>query len=100
MIELATWKGPIEKEGYYDVYCHVEKINLNRRRRKTKKSDYNFRVYHEGGIEKVHLTDGDMENGWNYLGTYFITPYTAKVELSNKSVGSMVFADAIKWVEN
>lgn len=97
---IATWTGPMEKEGYYDVYCHVEKINMNRRRRETKKSDYNFRVYHEGGVENINLTDGDMENGWNYLGTYFITPSTAKVELSNKSVGSMVFADAVKWVEN
>ena len=96
---IATWTAPIQTEAYYDVYCHLEKINLSRRRQ-TKKSDYNFRVYHESGVENVHLTDGDIENGWNYLGTYFITPSTAKVELSNKSVGSMIFADAVKWVEN
>ncbi|MBC8319192.1 MAG: hypothetical protein H8E34_00550 [Bacteroidetes bacterium] len=96
---LAIWTAPIKHDAYYDVYCHVEKINVNRRR-ETKKADYNFRVYHEGGFEKIHLTDGDLENGWNYLGTYFITPATAMVELSNKSVGTMVFADAVKWVEN
>ncbi len=96
----ATWNGPINNEGYYDVYCHIEKINLNGRRRQTKKADYNFSVHHEGGIDNINLTDGDVENGWNYLGTYYITPSTAKVEFSNKSVGSMVFADAVKWVEN
>ena len=97
----ATWNAPIDHNAYYDVYCHVEKININtRRNRDNKKADYNFSVYHEGGVENINLTDGDMENGWNYLGTYFITPETGKVVLSNKSVGSMVFADAIKWVEN
>jgi len=95
----ATWTGPIEHDAYYDIYCHIEKININRRR-ETKKADYNFKVFHQGGVEKIHLTDGDLENGWNYLGTYFITPSTAKVELSNESVGTMVFADAIKWIEN
>ncbi|HJN05676.1 MAG TPA: hypothetical protein QF480_03600, partial [Bacteroidales bacterium] len=98
----ATWTAPIKNNGYYDVYCHVEKINVNfsNMGRRSKKSDYNFKVYHEGGVEKIHLTDSDLEDGWNYLGTFFITPSTAKVELSNSSVGPMIFADAIKWIEN
>jgi len=95
----STWTAPIDHDAYYDVYCHIEKININRRR-DAKKADYNFKVFHEGGIEQINLTDGDMENGWNYLGTYFISPSTAKVELSNKSAGAMIFADAIKWIEN
>jgi len=41
-----------------------------------------------------------LEKGWNYLGSFYITPETAKVELSNKTVGSYLFADAIKWVED
>ena len=96
---VAKWEAPLDEEGYYDIYFHIEKINVNRRRQ-TKKSDYNFKVYHEGGVEEMNFTDGDMENGWNYMGTYFITPETAMVELSNESVGSMVFADAVKWVKN
>ena len=96
---IASWTTPITDAAYYDVYCHVEKINISHRR-ETKKADYNFKVYHEGGVEDINLTDGDLDNGWNYLGTFFIVPPTAKVELSNKSVGSMVFADAIKWVKN
>lgn len=99
--QVASWKAPLTSEGYYDIYFHVEKINITRQwQRETRKADYNFKVYHEGGVEDVHLADSDVENGWNYLGTYFVTPYTAKVELTNKSVGTMVFADAVKWVEN
>jgi ABC-type transport system involved in multi-copper enzyme maturation permease subunit len=97
---IATWNANIETDGYYDVYCHIEKIHVNRRHNQSKKADYNFAVHHQDGVEKINLTDGDLENGWNYLGTYFITPSTGKVELSNKSVGSMIFADAIKWVKN
>jgi len=96
---IAQWKAPINHDAYYDVYCHIQKVNVSWRR-EAKKTDYNFSVYHEGGVEKINLTDSDMENGWNYLGTYFITPSTGKVELINRSVGGMVFADAIKWVEN
>lgn len=95
----ATWIAPINNNAYYDVYCHIEKINVSSRGR-SKKSDYNFKVYHQGGVEKIHLTDSDLEDGWNYLGTFYITPSTAKVELSNSSVGPMIFADAIKWIEN
>jgi len=34
---------------------------------------------------------------WEHI---LLPPSTAKVELSNESVGTMVFADAIKWIEN
>ncbi len=100
--KVATWDAPVAEKGYYDVYFHTEKININwsRSRRQTKKSDYNFTVYYEGGKDELNFTDADVENGWNYMGTWFITPETAKVELSNKSVGPMVFADAVKWIKN
>ena len=98
---IAKWEAPLADPGYYDVYYHVGKVHISYwNRREQKKADYNFKVYHQGGVEDIHLTDGDVDDGWNYLGTFFITPETAKVELSNKSVGSMVFADAVKWVKN
>ncbi len=94
----AIWNAPLDHLGQYDVYCHIEKINV-RRRRATKKSNYNFKVYHEDGMEEITMSDEELENGWNYLGTFFISPSNAKVELTNKSIGEMIFADAIKWVE-
>ena len=95
----ATWKAPLESDGQYDVYCHVEKINVNRRG-SAKKSNYNFKVYHEDGMDEITLSDEELEDGWNYLGSFFVTPSTAKVELTNKSIGEMIFADAVKWVKN
>jgi hypothetical protein len=95
----AVWNAKLPEGAFYDVYCHLEKINI-RRRNQTRKSDYHFKVYHADGVEEVHLTDEELENGWNYLGSYFINPENAKVELANKSIGRMVFADAMKWVKN
>lgn len=95
----ASWKAPITDAAYYDVYCHIEKMNI-RSRRYRKQPSYNFIIHHEGGTEEITMTDEELELGWNYLGTFFITPETAKVEMTNKSAGGMVFADAIKWIEN
>ena len=93
----AIWSAPIENDGQFDVYCHIKKLNS---RRANRKSNYNFKVYHDGGIQEFTLSDEELEDGWNYLGTFFISPSNAKVELTNKSIGDMIFADAIKWVKN
>ena len=95
----AVWKATLPEGAFYDVYCHLEKINI-RRRNQNRKSDYNFKVYHEDGVEEINLSDEELEDGWNYLGSFYINPESAKVELSNKSIGQMIFADAIKWVKN
>ncbi len=97
----AIWTAELKNSAQYDVYCHIEKIEQwGRRRGQQKKTDYNFKVYHESGVEEINKSDQELENGWNYLGTFFITPENAKVEMNNKSTGSFLFADAIKWVEN
>ncbi len=94
---MAIWHANLSESSFYDVYFHIDKISMGRRYRK---SDYNFRVYHEDGIEEINLADEELENGWNYLGSFFISPESARVELSNKSVGQLIIADAIKWVKN
>ncbi|MCK7528842.1 MAG: hypothetical protein MZV64_70455 [Ignavibacteriales bacterium] len=96
---LAKWNADLPSGAYYDVYCHIEKINIEWDRDK-RKSNYNFRIYHDDGMDDITLADEELENGWNYMGTFYISPENAKVELTNKSVGKMVFADAIKWVRN
>lgn len=96
----ATWKAEITESAYYDIYCHIEKINSNRRRGRNSLASFNFIIHHEDGIEDITLLDKDVENGWNYMGTFFITPETSIVDMTNKSKGSMISADAIKWVKN
>jgi ABC-type transport system involved in multi-copper enzyme maturation permease subunit len=94
----VKWSANLQQGAYYDVFCHTAKINVYWGRDK-RKSSYNYRVYHDDGVEDITLTDEELDSGWNYLGTYYISPENAIVELTNKSVGRMVFADAIKWVK-
>ena len=95
---LAQWNADLLSDGYYDVYCSIDKIDIEWDR-DNRKTNYNFKIYHNDGIEDLTLSDEELEIGWNYMGTFFISPENARVELTNKSVGKMVFADAIKWVK-
>jgi ABC-type transport system involved in multi-copper enzyme maturation permease subunit len=95
---LAQWNADLPSDGYYDVYCSIDKIDIEWDRDK-RKTNYNFKIYHNDGIEDITLSDEELEIGWNYMGTFYISPENARVELTNKSIGKMVFADAIKWVK-
>jgi ABC-type transport system involved in multi-copper enzyme maturation permease subunit len=94
----ALWKTPLQEGGFYDIYFHYITIEMDRHD-KRKTGNYSFTVFHDGGAEKLTMTFDEKENGWTYLGSYFISSGSGKVELSNKSTGDAVFADAIKWVK-
>jgi hypothetical protein len=93
----ATWKTALPKEGSYDIYYYVDRVDIGWRRN-NRSTNYNLTVYHDNGADKINQTTENVEPGWNYLGTWHISSDTAKVEVSNKSNGDMVFADAVKWV--
>jgi hypothetical protein len=95
----ATWKAALPEKTTYDVYFFLDKVNLGWRRT-NKTPDYNFTIYHDNGTEIINRSTEEIDLGWNYLGTFFISTDTAKVELSNKTIGDMIFADALKWVIN
>ncbi len=92
----AMWKANLKESGFYDIYFYYTKIDNNWREQKSKET-YVYQVSHDGGIEKVSVSE--LDNGWNYLGSFYISAGQAKVELSNKTGGEMVFADAIKWIK-
>lgn len=96
---LVRWNADLPAAGYYDVYCYILKFNVQWGRQK-RKPNYHFTIYHDDGMDEIVLQDGELDEGWNYIGTFYISPENAKVELNNQSVGNMVFADAIRWVKN
>ncbi|MFN8207897.1 MAG: hypothetical protein U0T82_10890 [Bacteroidales bacterium] len=96
---VASWKTPLTRKGSYDVFFYLDKVTMMWRRT-NKTSDYNFLVYNDGGVEKINYSTENADEGWNYLGTFSITSDTARVELTNKSNGDIIFADAVKWVIN
>ncbi len=97
--QVATWNVPIKKAGYYDVYYHLYKMRPRGRNRDEDKGNYNFTIYGDDGPEEAALDVQAAESGWNHLGSYYFSPDTAKIQLSNKTQLRMVFADAVKLVE-
>ncbi|MCE4563727.1 hypothetical protein INQ51_05345 [Maribellus sp. CM-23] len=97
--QVATWNVPVQKAGYYDVYFHLYKMRQRGRDRGEDKGNYNFIIHGDDGPEEVALDIPNAETGWNHLGSFYFSPDTAKIELSNKTQLRMVFADAVKIVE-
>ncbi|MBN1790200.1 MAG: hypothetical protein JW830_06875 [Bacteroidales bacterium] len=95
----AYWKAALPAKGSYDIYYYIDKVNVGWRRT-NKSPDYNLVVYHDNGVDKVNQVTENVDHGWNYIGTWYISSDTGKIELSNKSNGDIVFADAVKWVLN
>jgi hypothetical protein len=61
--------------------------------------DFHYKIYHDEGVEEITLDYENAEPGWNKLGTYYLSPDTVKVMLTNLSAGRAVIGDAIKWVK-
>jgi hypothetical protein len=95
----ASWTATLPEKGSYDVYYHIDRVNIGWRRN-NRSSNYNLSIYHDNGVDKIDHSTENTDIGWNYLGTWYISSDTGRVELSNKSSGDMIFADAVKWVLN
>lgn len=96
--QKASWKIPVTKAGYYEVYYHLYKTRSFNRNRREEKGSYHFTITGADGSEEATLEVQNAENGWNHLGTFYLSPEKATVELSNKSELRFVFADAVKAV--
>ena len=66
---------------------------------KTLYKDMHYKIYHDEGVEEITVDFENAEAGWNMLGRYYLSPDSAKVELTNQSSGRMVIGDAVKWVK-
>ncbi len=98
--QKATWNVPIKEGSYYDIYYHVYKAqDFRRGQSSSEKGEYNFTIFHDDGQEEQTLDISSAEAGWNHLGSFFFSPDTAKIQLSNKSQLRTVFADAVKLVK-
>ncbi len=67
--------------------------------KRLKKGFYTIKISYIGfKTIETELDVNSAPDGWNYLGSYYLAPGTAKVDLSNETNGRYVLADAIKWV--
>jgi ABC-type transport system involved in multi-copper enzyme maturation permease subunit len=101
--EKVFWEVEIPQSGYYEVYCYITRIVPPWMRRRgggdLHQGSYLYSVHHDDGVEEVEKELKSIDIGWNFLGSYYFSEGTARVELTNKSEARMVLADAVKWVK-
>ena len=112
--KYVEWTTDIEEEGYYDVSTYLDDMLKRMGRMRGRggdrggrdsggsndiKDEYHFTIIHSDGSEEITLGIKNIEDGWNNLGSYYFSKGKATVQLSDKNVGKMVVADAIKWVK-
>lgn len=96
----ATWNVPIKLPGYYKVYAYIPKIRRGWGGHDEKSDEeYHFTVYHDDGKDNQVVNMKDNDSGWMEIGSYHLSPDTVKIELSNLSKASTIFADAVKLVK-
>ncbi|WP_372931735.1 golvesin C-terminal-like domain-containing protein [Mariniphaga sediminis] len=95
----AKWHVPVTEPGYYDVYYHIYKTRRFGRRGGDEQGEYQFFIHSDDGQEEQTLSYQSADEGWNHLGSYYFSPDTALIELTNKSELRIVFADAMRLVK-
>lgn len=98
----AVWKIPIKENGYYEVYTYLTKENQRMGRRNhgnEVKGEYEYLIHHDDGVETTLIDLKNAEDGWNKIGSFYFSPDTAIIELTNKSEAQIVVADAIKLIK-
>ena len=116
----VAWEADLEQSGDYDIYFYHEGFGGRMGRggmpgqggatqrgaqpgqgpqaeRMNPGKKY-FLVSFEGGSEEVVVDIRNAPSGWNLIGNFRLAAGLNKVELTDKSEGRYVLADAVKWV--
>ena len=110
-----SWTAAINDPGYYDIHCYAGKSDDRipvrtpggggqqgqgrGQQAESRFRDFQFKVYHDEGVENVTLDYENADAGWNNMGRYYLSSDSAKVVLTNQSSGRLVIGDAIRWVK-
>ncbi len=117
---VAKWSVRIPEAGFYDIYVYIPVSSMYKgpsgRNRGGENNaqgqgerprgpefvdngtEYTYLVSSNEGDEEVNLTLNQFVDGWNDLGSFHFPADSAFISLTNKTNGSRVIADAVKWV--
>jgi hypothetical protein len=101
----VVWRAKISEAGTYDVYTHLSPT-LGRNsyilvrgeiKPQSMIGTFHYTVHHDGGASPIEINTTEQSDEWALLGSFYFSEGEAVVELSDKSDGRVVYADAIKW---
>lgn len=89
----AVFTAPIPRAGQWDLEIHL----TNKDRFVGGWGNWELSVVAGSNPMQVHFDSGAGTQGWNLVGTYDLPEGEVDVELSDKTDGRVVVADAIRW---
>jgi hypothetical protein len=121
---IASWTTVLPAAGFYDVFVYIPTSAMLGRPQRGRPGGggsqggrgpgqggrgsgprfadegtvYTYTISSNEGSEEVDFTLRNPEEGWNKIGAFHFPGDTARIELSNKTNGRRVIADAVKWV--
>lgn len=114
----AIWAGQIPENGQYDVYFYCPSFQMmpgfgrgggprpsqqggqqGSSQQQSAVEEFHFVVHHDDGATEAELDLKNHEEGWVLIGTYYFSSGPFEVEITDKTRGRVVFADAVKWVK-
>lgn len=117
---VASWTGQIPRAGRYALFIYIPNVEnvggrnisfgrpgggrgggpggFDRRRGGGDLGELRLRVHHEDGVDDIVMNAATADEGWNVVGSFFFSEGDATVELTDKSDGRIVIADAVRWV--
>ena len=121
---MASWTTVLPAAGFYDVYVFIPTSAMLGRPQRGRSGGgsgqggrspgqgghgsgprfadegnvYHYTISSNAGSEDLEFTLRSPEEGWNKIGAFHFPGDTATIELSNKTNGRRVIADAVKWV--
>ncbi|MFO7668955.1 MAG: hypothetical protein R6W31_04790 [Bacteroidales bacterium] len=119
----ATWSTSLPEKGFYDLFVYIPVSAMYKRPSRRmegssgqagqnrengrgfgpefadKGTDYQYTISSSEGTEQIIYELNNPEDGWNRLGSFHFPADSVFIRLSNKTGGSRVIADAVKWVK-
>jgi hypothetical protein len=125
----ASWSTVLPSAGFYDVYVYIPMSAMFGRPQRGRGGGpgspgaqgqpiqrqqggmgrgpsfadegytYHYLISSNEGVDEVEFTLRNIEDGWNRVGAFHFPADSARIELSNRTNGQRVFADAVKWVK-
>jgi hypothetical protein len=97
----AIFSADIPRAGEWELQYHVPA--LRRRARgggggASMEGVWHLTIEHDSGTNETTLDLGQVETGWNSLGSFEIADGEVRVIVSDQTDGRLVVADAIRWV--
>ena len=99
----ATWEIEIPEQGHYEIYTYVperEQLLTYWQRSRGEDSDYwgiyTYYIDHADGNSVAKIDIAAAQTGWQLLGSFFFKAGKSTIQLSDKTNGRMVIADAIR----